>query len=619
MTARWTSLAAVLAVLLAIAGCAGDEALAVRDAAPDVVAADVSSDVPAVAHLATEPVVPSGDPSALAPRATGPQLAAAAAPSTRTAPTPRASAITAAQPALAPPAPDPRQYRPASSRDIGCAQPRTADGPPYTCTCTPGDSCDIGIVCHAGRTTCPGGRAVCVDAGPLPAGVSCGTGGRVCDGAGNCRCPAGQSDCGGVCRPTGGSCSVGVGACARTGTVVCSGTSTTCNATPGSPTTESCNGMDDDCNGTIDDIAPTACTPGQCRRGSTYCAAGMLACSYTSNDPAGTACTSPNGGVCDGAGNCICPAGQSNCSGYCRTTGTACTNGIGACQRWGVTVCSGTGTTCNAVPGTPSPETCNGIDDDCNGTIDDIPPTRCSPGECRIGAQYCSGGRGPFCSYTANEPYGTACSSIVGGVCNGAGSCTCPSGQSNCGGYCRPTGASCSVGVGACRRTGTVVCSGTGTTCSARPGSPSTEVCNGVDDNCDGVVDNIASTSCSPRECRRGSTYCSGGGGPYCSYTSNDPAGTPCSGGWTCNGAGYCCGNNCSWNWTCNWRYTCNWNYRCGWVWEPYWQYVCTGWWWWTTCRWELRWRLVYRCRWSYDCGWQNICGWNYQCSYSCR
>ena len=53
--------------------------------------------------------------------------------------------------------------------------------------------------------------------------------------------------------------------------------------------------------------------------------------------------------------------------------GEACSAGIGACERPGVTVCSpgGTGTVCGAVPGAPAAESCNGVDDDCDGTVDD--------------------------------------------------------------------------------------------------------------------------------------------------------------------------------------------------------------------------------------------------------
>ncbi|XCN74513.1 MAG: MopE-related protein [Candidatus Electrothrix aestuarii] len=45
----------------------------------------------------------------------------------------------------------------------------------------------------------------------------------------------------------------------------------------------------------------------------------------------------------------------------------------GVCQRSGVKVCSadGSGTECNAIPGSPSPELCNGQDDDCDGVVDE--------------------------------------------------------------------------------------------------------------------------------------------------------------------------------------------------------------------------------------------------------
>src|SRR3990172_2510596 len=52
-------------------------------------------------------------------------------------------------------------------------------------------------------------------------------------------------------------------------------------------------------------------------------------------------------------------------------------------------------------------------------------------------------------------------------------------------------GQSCSVGVGACSASGTMVCSvdRSGTVCSAVAGQPSTEICNNIDDDCDGTSD----------------------------------------------------------------------------------------------------------------------------------
>ena len=59
-------------------------------------------------------------------------------------------------------------------------------------------------------------------------------------------------------------------------------------------------------------------------------------------------------------------------------------------------------------------------------------------------------------------------------------------------------GSSCSVGIGECRSTGVLVCSADGlsTECDATPGTPRTEICDGRDNDCDGLVDdNIAAVS----------------------------------------------------------------------------------------------------------------------------
>ncbi|MDW8362360.1 MAG: hypothetical protein RMK74_08160, partial [Myxococcales bacterium] len=51
--------------------------------------------------------------------------------------------------------------------------------------------------------------------------------------------------------------------------------------------------------------------------------------------------------------------------------GAACAEGLGVCRRGGVVVCtSGGAADCDAVPGTPTGETCNYLDDDCNGVVD---------------------------------------------------------------------------------------------------------------------------------------------------------------------------------------------------------------------------------------------------------
>ncbi len=50
-------------------------------------------------------------------------------------------------------------------------------------------------------------------------------------------------------------------------------------------------------------------------------------------------------------------------------------------------------------------------------------------------------------------------------------------------------GMGCTRGLGACSRSGSWECVDGGLSCSATPGSPAAEACNGVDDDCDGKVD----------------------------------------------------------------------------------------------------------------------------------
>jgi hypothetical protein len=59
-------------------------------------------------------------------------------------------------------------------------------------------------------------------------------------------------------------------------------------------------------------------------------------------------------------------------------------------------------------------------------------------------------------------------------------------------------GSSCSAGVGICLRSGTKICSAdhTGTICSVSPGVPGVEIPgNGLDDDCDGQIDEAGETS----------------------------------------------------------------------------------------------------------------------------
>jgi hypothetical protein len=152
-------------------------------------------------------------------------------------------------------------------------------------------------------------------------------------------------------------------------------------------------------------------------------------------DSAGTVCDCDDGDptiypgateICDGEDNdCDGPADEDF-----PNLGEPCSAGIGACENWGNFVCTvdGSGTECDAVAGEPSSELCNGEDDDCNGVIDD--------GFAGLG-----------------DP--------------------------------------CTAGIGECEASGVTVCTvdGTGTECSATPGAPGPELCDGLDNDCDGAPD----------------------------------------------------------------------------------------------------------------------------------
>jgi len=165
-----------------------------------------------------------------------------------------------------------------------------------------------------------------------------------------------------------------VGACQRSGVKVCSPdeSETVCNATPGTPTAEVCNGIDDNCNGQVDEgVLLTFFQDadgdgfGDPARSTQACKApaGFVADNHDCND--GAAAIHP------GAAE-LCNGVDDNCNGTKDEgfdVGSACTAGIGACARSGVNVCAADGSkvVCNATPGTPTAEVCNGIDDNCNG------------------------------------------------------------------------------------------------------------------------------------------------------------------------------------------------------------------------------------------------------------
>jgi hypothetical protein len=164
--------------------------------------------------------------------------------------------------------------------------------------------------------------------------------------------------------------------------------------------------------------------------------------------------------------------------------GAAGTAGRGVCQE-GERACDGMGFW-GACQGAvlPSQEICNSLDDDCDGRVDngfERAGTKCSDGvgECRVeGTFSCSAdGSASVCSAKAKEPRPEICDG-KDNDCNGQ----IDDGQ------IEGTGATCNTGqLGACS-TGIKQCVAGAIKCNPTHVRHA-EVCNKIDDDCDGKVD----------------------------------------------------------------------------------------------------------------------------------
>ncbi len=359
-----------------------------------------------------------------------------------------------------------------------------------------GDHCAAGLgACERrGHLSCDlrAGAVVC-DATAGPAGA------EVCNGLDD-DCD-GQTDDG---LDLGAACEAGLGVCRAVGVRVCDGAgAVVCSAVPGRAGSETCDGRDDDCDGEIDEGDPGGgvdCPTGDlgaCATGVTHCRDGAPVCD---------AVTTPEPEVCNGLDDdCngepdddpaspdgrlfeVCFEGAVGLAGIGR-----CAEGRRHCLLADFGPCEG--------QVLPEAETCNAADDDCNGRVDDLPGggvCLCAPGDvvacysgpvgtagvgpCAPGIQVC---RADAQGYDACQ--GEALPGVE--ACNGL--------DDDCDGVVDEpddvpgADVACRVGEGACAVDARTVCDPvTGlVACAGVPGDPRPETCNGLDDDCDGVVD----------------------------------------------------------------------------------------------------------------------------------
>lgn len=171
--------------------------------------------------------------------------------------------------------------------------------------------------------------------------------------------------------------------------------------------------------------------------------------------------------------------------------------GVGQCAgTTGQNVCESGATrdTCQAFADALGAELCNGVDDDCDGQTDegfDLGRV------CSVGQFGCTSLGRTVC---ASDERRTACdATVVNGVDE-----RCNNQDDDCDGSTDEDfalGASCTVGLGQCARTGARACVGTTglAGCGAAVAIGTAEACNGLDDNCNGDTDEGACPSLDTR------------------------------------------------------------------------------------------------------------------------
>jgi hypothetical protein len=446
----------------------------------------------------------------------------------------------------------------ATNQNCGaCGVP--CDLPSAVSSCATG-SCKV-VSCNAGSFDCNGDPTDGCEPLPCGDGAHCGGDGDCQSGVcvnGFCASPAcndhaqngGETDvdCGGPCPP----CADGLGCAASLDCQssvcqggLCSAPSCVDAVKNGAETDLDCGGLCPPCADALQCNLAGDCQSGVCQGGLCHapaCNDGLKNGGETAVDCGGLCAACADGSACALAADCqsgVCSGGvcqmaacndavkngsetDVDCGGACSpcnpnqlcVSNADCASGVCAgnhCQppscADGVKNGDETGVDCGGA--CTVPEVCNGVDDDCNGSTDEgLGSTTCGIGACQVTVQTCVGGVVQSC--VPGVPAAAEdCEGHLDDDCDGTvdDGCDCVNGSTQ---PCY-TGSLATANVGQCHG-GTQTCVLGHFGACAGESTPSAEICDGLDNDCDGQADeDLGTTICGVGACQVMVQNCLGG------------------------------------------------------------------------------------------------------------